>query len=71
MCLITAICLLISYGCVFVITFCCSELSDLCFPPVMKLYLVANSAQRCSTENILFGGPFAMELSVFADMTVA
>ena len=62
--LITAICLLISYGCVLVITSCHPELRDLYFPPVMKLYLVANSAQWCSTENLLFGESFAMELSV-------
>ena len=60
----TAICLLISYGCVFVIASCRSELCDLYFTPVMKLYLVANSAQWCSTENILFGESVAMELCV-------
>ena len=62
--LIMAICLLISYGCVFVITSCHPELGDLYFSPVMKLYLVANSVQWCSTENVLFGESFATELSV-------
>ena len=44
-CLITAICVLMSYGCVFVITSCRSELRGLYFPPVMN---PASSREFCS-----------------------